>query len=150
MSAIKAQLSVRMESRQLWASQRSTGPTVIKSTHAVVPASSPNPLPFNLSHWPLGSISPILPACFSLFFSFLSWTNPLAVPASFVEFSLTDPFHRLFMICLSGFTADGWNCAQVFEWACKQFLHLLKQQFTPKTALHDTMTDVGFSRKTEL
>ncbi len=32
---------------------------------------------------------------------------------------------------------------------CEQLLHLLKQQFTPKTALRDTIIDVGRSRKTE-
>lgn len=58
-SAIKAQLGV---------SDPRGGPTVITSTHA---APSLNPLPFNLSHWPLGRISPVsLPACLILFCSF--------------------------------------------------------------------------------
>lgn len=103
---------------------------MIKSIHAVVPAPTLTPYPlicltdlwgvFLLFYLPVflggGFLFCFVFVCFFFFcyfvllfflFCFFFWTNPLAVPASFVEFSLTDPFHRLLMMRLSGFTAEA-------------------------------------------
>lgn len=123
-SAIKAELGVRMESR-------STGPAVIQS--ARLRALTPYPLICLTDLWGV-----FLPACFFLYSFPLTL---LALPASFVEFFLTDSFSLPFRFY------SRWLKLRAGVWpACEQFLHLLKQQFTPKTVLRDTMMNVGLHR----